>query len=119
MEPPSGGPRADPGGCYCYLPLYVFCGKHLLAAKLRRSNIDASAGAVDEVARIVCQIRARWPRVTASRIFLVHTREKNISKRRSRPEGRRNRHVSSVLRKPLLPELLVVEHLPEIALIDR
>jgi hypothetical protein len=49
--------------CYCYLPLYVFCGRHLLAAKLRRSNIDASAGAVDEVARIIGQIRARWPRV--------------------------------------------------------
>ena len=48
--------------CYCYLPLYVFCGKHLLAAKLRRSNIDASAGAKDEVERIVGQIRAfeRW-----------------------------------------------------------
>jgi hypothetical protein len=50
--------------CYCYLPLYVFCGRHLLAAKLRRSNIDASAGAVEEVERIVEQIRARWPRVT-------------------------------------------------------
>jgi hypothetical protein len=49
--------------CYCYLPLYVFCGRHLLAAKLRRSNIDASAGAVEEVARIAAQIRARWPRV--------------------------------------------------------
>jgi hypothetical protein len=48
--------------CYCYLPLYVFCGHHLLAAKLRRSNIDASAGAVDEVERIIGQIRARWPR---------------------------------------------------------
>ena len=48
---------------YCYLPLYVFCGRHLLAAKLRRSNISASAGAVEEVARIVAQIRARWPRV--------------------------------------------------------
>ena len=48
---------------YCYLPLYVFCGEHLLAAKLRRSNIDASAGAVQEVERIVGQIRARWPRV--------------------------------------------------------
>ncbi|WP_119273369.1 IS1380 family transposase [Taklimakanibacter deserti] len=48
--------------CYCYLPLYVFCGQHLLAAKLRRSNIDASAGAVAEVARIVAQIRVRWPR---------------------------------------------------------
>jgi hypothetical protein len=49
--------------CYCYLPLYVFCGRHLLAAKLRRSNIDASAGAKDEVARLVGQIRACWPRV--------------------------------------------------------
>jgi hypothetical protein len=38
------------------------CGRHLLAAKLRRSNIDASAGAVEEVARIVAQIRRRWPR---------------------------------------------------------
>jgi Transposase DDE domain group 1 len=49
--------------CHCYLPLYVFCGSQLLAAKLRRSNIDASAGAVEEIARIVGQIRARWQRV--------------------------------------------------------
>jgi Transposase DDE domain group 1 len=49
--------------CWCYLPLYVFCGRHLLAAKLRRSNIDASAGAVEEIERIVRQIRTRWPRV--------------------------------------------------------
>jgi hypothetical protein len=49
--------------CYCYLPLYVFCGRHLLAAKLRRSNIDGAAGAIEEVARIVAQIRHRWPRV--------------------------------------------------------
>src|SRR5215472_13969322 len=48
--------------CYCYLPLYIFCGRHLLAARLRRSNIDASAGAVEEVARVVAQIRRRWPR---------------------------------------------------------
>jgi hypothetical protein len=48
---------------YCYLPLYVFCGRHLLAAKLRRSNIDASAGALEEIARIIGRIRARWPRV--------------------------------------------------------
>ncbi len=47
---------------YCYLPLYVFCGRHLLCAKLRRSNIDAAAGAVEEVARLVSQIRRRWPR---------------------------------------------------------
>jgi hypothetical protein len=47
--------------CYCYLPLYVFCGRHLLAAGLRRSNIDGAAGSVEEVARIVTQVRARWP----------------------------------------------------------
>ena len=41
----------------------MFCGRHLIAAKLRRSNIDASAGAVEETERIVGQIRARWPRV--------------------------------------------------------
>ena len=49
--------------CYCYLPLYIFCGRHRLAAKLRRANIDASAGAVEEVARVISRIRARWPRV--------------------------------------------------------
>ena len=49
--------------CYCYLPLYVFCGRHLLAAKQRRANIDGAAGSVQEVARIAAQIRRRWPRV--------------------------------------------------------
>jgi hypothetical protein len=49
--------------CYCYLPLYVFCGRHLLAAKLRPANIDGAAGAIEEIARIVVQIRARWPLV--------------------------------------------------------
>jgi hypothetical protein len=49
--------------CYCYLPLYVLCGRHLLAAKLRPASMDAAAGAVTEVARIVAQIRARWPHV--------------------------------------------------------
>jgi len=48
---------------YCYLPLYVFCGRHLLAAKLRPANIDASAGSVEEMARIVARIRQRWPKV--------------------------------------------------------
>jgi hypothetical protein len=52
MEPALRRPKGRPGGCYYYLSLYVFCGKHLFAAKLRRSNIDASAGAVDEVARL-------------------------------------------------------------------
>src|SRR3954464_10253904 len=49
--------------CYCYLPLYIFCGRHLLAAKLRRSNIDAAAGAMEELIRLIGRIRARWPRV--------------------------------------------------------
>ncbi len=46
---------------YCYLPLYIFCGAHLLCARLRPSNIDASAGSVEELERIVGQIRQRWP----------------------------------------------------------
>lgn len=45
---------------YCYLPLYIFCGEHLLCAKLRRANIDGSAGAKEEVERLVTAIRARW-----------------------------------------------------------
>lgn len=50
--------------CYCYLPLYIFCGRHLLAAKLRSSANDAADGACDEVARIVGHIREHWPRTT-------------------------------------------------------
>jgi hypothetical protein len=50
--------------CYCYLPLYVFCGRHLLAAKLRSSANDAADGATEEVARIVRHIRKRWPKTT-------------------------------------------------------
>jgi hypothetical protein len=41
----------------------VICGHHLLAAKLRRSHIDTSAGATAEIARLVAHIRDRWPRV--------------------------------------------------------
>ncbi len=48
--------------CYCYLPLYIFCGEHLLCARLRPSNIDGAAGSLDELERIVGRIRARWPR---------------------------------------------------------
>jgi hypothetical protein len=48
---------------YCYLPLYIFCGAHLLCAKLRPSNLDGAAGAVEELERIVGRIRARWPEV--------------------------------------------------------
>jgi hypothetical protein len=48
-------------GHYCYLPLYIFCGEHLLCARLRPANIDASAGSVAELERIVAQIRTHWP----------------------------------------------------------
>jgi hypothetical protein len=50
-------------GHYCYLPLYIFCGDSLLCARLRPSNIDASAGCVEELQRIVAQIRQAWPQV--------------------------------------------------------
>ena len=50
--------------CYCYLPLFVFSGRHLLAAKLRPSNIDAAAGSLEVVQRIVAQVRERWPEQT-------------------------------------------------------
>jgi hypothetical protein len=50
-------------GNYCYLPLYIFCGDHLLCAKLRPANIDAAAGSVAEVERIVRQLRDRWRKV--------------------------------------------------------
>jgi hypothetical protein len=49
--------------CYCYLPLYVFCGRHLLAAKLRSAGVDAAAGVVEELAQIIAQIRRHWPLV--------------------------------------------------------
>lgn len=46
---------------YCYLPLYMFCGEHLLCARLRPSDIDACAGSVNELDRMVSKIRIRWP----------------------------------------------------------
>ena len=49
---------------YCYLPLYIFCGAHMLCARLRPSNIDGAAGAVDELARIVERVRQTWPSVS-------------------------------------------------------
>ncbi|HET8563304.1 MAG TPA: IS1380 family transposase [Candidatus Binatia bacterium] len=48
---------------YCYLPLYIFCGEHLLCARLRPSNLDSAAGALEEVQRIVTRIRLLWPEV--------------------------------------------------------
>jgi Txe/YoeB family toxin of Txe-Axe toxin-antitoxin module len=47
--------------CYCYLPLYIFCGEELLCAKLRQSNIDPSEGCLPEIERIVERIREKWP----------------------------------------------------------
>ncbi len=47
-------------GGYCYAPLYIFCGKHLLAAKLRPSNVDPAQGALEELQRVIQQIRSRW-----------------------------------------------------------
>lgn len=48
---------------YCYLPLYVFCGEHLLCARLRMSNIDASADSMEELEPLIARIRQRWPAV--------------------------------------------------------
>lgn len=48
---------------YCYLPLYIFCGDQLLCARLREANQDASAGSLEEIRRIVAQIRLCWPEV--------------------------------------------------------
>ena len=48
-------------GHYCYLPLYIVSGMHVLTARLRPSNIDASKGSVEELAAVVARIRARWP----------------------------------------------------------
>jgi hypothetical protein len=48
---------------YCFLPLYAFCGRHLLGSWLRPANIDAAAGALDKVAMIVVRVREQWPGV--------------------------------------------------------
>jgi hypothetical protein len=45
---------------YCYLPLYIFCGEHILCVRLRQANIDAAAGSLHEVERVIGQIRAQW-----------------------------------------------------------
>jgi hypothetical protein len=48
---------------YCYLPLYIFCGEHVLCARLREANHDATFGSLQEIRRIVAQIRGAWPEV--------------------------------------------------------
>ena len=50
-------------GHYCYLPLYIFSGQHVLCARQRVANQDAAAGSLDELKRIVEQIRKAWPKV--------------------------------------------------------
>lgn len=50
-------------GNYCYLPLYIFCGEHILCARLREAHHDAAFGSVEEIRRIVAQLRAAWPEV--------------------------------------------------------
>ncbi len=50
-------------GSYCYLPLYVFCGEFLLCARLRQASIGPAEGTVEELERIVSQIRQSWPDV--------------------------------------------------------
>lgn len=50
-------------GGYCYAPLYIFCGKHLLAARLRASNVDPAEGALSELQRVIQQIRIKWNNV--------------------------------------------------------
>lgn len=47
-------------GGVCYAPLYIFCGHHLLAAKLRPSNVDPADGALEELQRVIGLIRERW-----------------------------------------------------------
>lgn len=49
-------------GGVCYAPLYIFCGHHLLAAKLRPSNVDPAEGALEELQRVIGAIRERWPK---------------------------------------------------------
>lgn len=48
---------------YCYLPLYIFCGDHLLCARLREAGSEDTEGTVAELARIVARLRRRWPGV--------------------------------------------------------
>jgi hypothetical protein len=48
---------------YCYLPLYIFCGEHVLCARLREATHDAAFGSLQEIQRIVAQIRVAWPEV--------------------------------------------------------
>ena len=63
--------------CYCYLPLYIFCGGHLLCSRLRTSGQDGAAGSVDELGRIVKRLRRRHPRPAGAQC-LSHRAEGRI-----------------------------------------
>jgi len=92
---------------YCYLPLYVFCGRHLLLARQRRANVAGSDCAVEEVARIVAQVRQKWPRVRI--ILRADSGFSNAPLTRWCEANRvdyvfglaRNRHLETVLEQPL------------------
>ena len=71
--------------CYCYLPLYIFCGEFLLSAQLRSASIDPAKGAFSDLKRVVAQIRAKWPRV---HILVPSRSTATIAMIRSRCEGR-------------------------------
>lgn len=45
------------------IPIYIFCGKDLLLAKLRPSNVEPAEGALEELQRVIQQIRKRWGNV--------------------------------------------------------
>jgi len=52
----------DLNGSYqheCYTPLLIFCGRHLLSAKLRPANVDPAAGALGELQRLIAHIRGK------------------------------------------------------------
>ena len=72
---------------YCYLPLYIFCGEHVLCARLRQSNSDASAGSLAEIERIVDQIRGAWPageNHLAGRLRILPQRADELVRRQAR-----------------------------------
>ena len=80
-------------GHYCYLPLYIFAGEHLLCARLRPANIDASAGAVEEVARIVAHLRAATG--APARVFAERTYQTRASWSRARRVMAKAEHLAA------------------------
>jgi hypothetical protein len=63
--------------CYCYLPLYIFCGVHLLWVRLRPPDQESAAGSVEELEWIVTRIRVRWPK-TRTISFLTANQEEHV-----------------------------------------